>query len=138
MDSGALEIRLTQSEASWRWTRGYVVDMAYAITMAVIDEEAAGKVYNVGEPEALSTKEWVEAIGQAAGWEGEVVVIPDKVQPDGQQINLNFKQDLVVDTSRIRHELGYAELTSRGEALRRTVAWERTDPPEMIDSSAFD
>ena len=123
MEVGQWEICLKESKASWGWTRGSVVDMAYAITLGVIDERAAGKVYNVGEPEALSTKEWVEAIGQAAGWEGEVVVIPDEVQPDGQQNNLNFKQDLVVDSNRIRHELGYAELTLREEALKRSVAW---------------
>ena len=137
MDSGQREICLTESQASWRWTRGYVVDMAYAITMAVIDERAAGKVYNVGEPEALSTKVWIEAIGTAAGWEGEVVVSPNEIQPVSQQKGLNYEQDLVVDTSRIRNELGYAELIPRSEALRRTVAWERANPLETIDSSAY-
>jgi hypothetical protein len=67
MEVGQWEICLKESKASWGWTRGTVVDMAYAITLGVIDERAAGKVYNVGEPEALSTKAWVEAIGQAAG-----------------------------------------------------------------------
>jgi nucleoside-diphosphate-sugar epimerase len=133
MGAGKREIRLTQSKASWRWTRGYAADMVHAITLAVIDEGAAGKVYNVGEPEALSTKAWVEAIGQAAGWQGEVVVTPDEAQPEGQKDGLNYKQDLVVDTNRIRHELGYSELTSREEALRRSVTWERVNPLETID-----
>ena len=81
----------------------------------MIDEEAAGKVYNVGEPEALNTKEWVEAIGQAAGWEGEVVVTSDEALPAGQKDGLNYQQDLVTDSSCIRHEsstylLGYLGL----------------------------
>ena len=67
MDTVKREIRLTESEARWRWTRGYVEDMAHAITLAVIDERAGNKVYNVGEPEALSTEEWVRVIAQAAG-----------------------------------------------------------------------
>lgn len=118
--------------------RCFAADIAHAITLVAIGRRASRRVSNVGVPEALSTKEWVEAIGEAADWEGEVVVIPDEVQPDGQQNNLNFKQDLVVDTSRIRNELGYADLSPRVETLRRTVAWERTDPPEMIESNVFD
>jgi hypothetical protein len=44
----------------------------------------------------------------------------------------------VVDTTRIREELGYTEPVSRDEALRRTVAWERAHPPEEVDPQAFD
>jgi len=128
MDAVKREIRLPESEARWRWTRGYVEDMANAITLAVIDEGAANQVYNVGEPEALSTKVWVEAIAQAAGWQGEVVVTPDEAQQGEQHTDLNYKQHLVVDSTRIRDELGYAELLPRDEALRRTVAWERSTP----------
>jgi nucleoside-diphosphate-sugar epimerase len=127
MEAGTREIRLKQSEARWRWTRGYAADMAHAITLAVIDAGAIGKVYNVGEPEALSTAEWVQAIAQAAGWEGEVVVTPEEVPPAGAWTGMETRQDLVTDTSRIRYELGYEELTSRAEALRRTVEWERAN-----------
>jgi hypothetical protein len=34
--------------------------------------------------------------------------------------------------------LGYAEGTAPDEALRRTVAWERANPPEQIDPALFD
>jgi len=129
MDAGKREIRLPESEARWRWTRGYVEDMAHAVALAVIDEGAANQVYNVGEPETLSTEAWVRAIAQAAGWEGEVVVIQDKALPAGSQTGMDTRQDLVTDSSRIRHELGYAELIPRDEALQRTVAWERAKPP---------
>jgi nucleoside-diphosphate-sugar epimerase len=138
MDDGRPYILLGEGLARWCWTRGYAADMAHAITLAVIDEEAAGQVYNVGEPEALTTAEWVEGIAQATGWEGEVIVIPDEALPEGLRTGVDTRQDLVVDTNRIRHELGYAELTSREGALRRTVAWQRANPPETIDSSAFD
>jgi hypothetical protein len=33
------------------------------------------------------------------------------------------------DTARIRVELGYTERVDRAEALARTVAWERENPP---------
>jgi len=128
---------LPESEARWRWTRGYAEDMANAITLAVIDEGAAGKVYNVGEPEALSTEEWVRAIAQAAGWEGEVVVMPDETLPEHLRAGMDTSQHLVTDSTRIRNELGYAELISRDEALWRTIAWERANKAKMIDASGF-
>ena len=45
----------------------------------------------------------------------------------------NYDQHLVVDTSRIRQELGYQEPVPRDEALRRTIAWERETRPNDID-----
>lgn len=48
------------------------------------------------------------------------------------------KQDLVLDTSRIRRELGYKEIVSPDEGLSQTVAWEREHPPENVDPQMFD
>ena len=47
-------------------------------------------------------------------------------------------QEFVVDTSRIRSELGYIEPTAPADALSRTVAWERANPPRSEDPAAFD
>jgi len=44
-----------------------------------------------------------------------------------------------MDSSRIRAELGYRESIDPGEALRRTVAWERANPPaEPVDFAVED
>jgi nucleoside-diphosphate-sugar epimerase len=75
MDDGRPAILLGEGMASWRWTHGYVEDVAHAITLAVSDERAAGRIYNVGEPDPPSWAEWVGEIGRATGWSGEVVVV---------------------------------------------------------------
>ncbi|MCK9912132.1 NAD-dependent epimerase/dehydratase family protein, partial [Microbacteriaceae bacterium K1510] len=54
-------IIMEETLADWRWTRGYVEDVAAAIVLAVTDERAAGHIYNVGEPEAMTMREWVES-----------------------------------------------------------------------------
>ncbi len=59
MDDGRRAIPLGESMASWRWTHGYVEDVAAAIALAVTDERAAGRVYNVGEQDPPSWAEWV-------------------------------------------------------------------------------
>lgn len=62
---GRAKILLEETRARWRWTRGYVENVADAIALVVTDNRASGRVYNVGEPEALTEMEWVRAIGEA-------------------------------------------------------------------------
>ncbi len=50
---------------------------------------------------------------------------------------MDMRQGWSVDSSRIRHELGYREVVPLQEAVRRTVAWERANPPD-IDPDRFD
>ena len=138
MDDGRPAILLGEGMANWRWTHGYVEDVASAIALAITDERAAGHVYNVGEAEPLPWAEWVREIGRAAGWEGEVVALPEDRLPQHLDWGLNTEQHWFVDTGRIRQQLGYAEEVSREEALRRTVGWERAHPPENVDPASFD
>jgi hypothetical protein len=124
MDDGRPAILLGEGMASWRWTHGYVEDIVLAVVLAVTDERAAGGVYNVGEPDPPSWAGWVSEIGDA-GWDGEVVAVPDDRLPEHLDWGLATRQHWVADTSRIRWELGFQEEISREEALRRTVRWER-------------
>ena len=98
-----------------RISRGYVENVADAVALAATDERAAGRTYNVGEPDALTEVEWAREVASAAGWNGEV-------RESGAP---RLAQDIVGDTSRIRSELGYHEAVTRGEGLRRAIEWER-------------
>lgn len=139
MDDGRPAILLEEGLARWRWTMGYVEDTARAIARAATAERAANRVYNVGERDSLTHSEWVRAIGEAAGWDGEVVSVPKEQLPEHLDLGLaNTEQHLVVDTSRIRDELGFGESFTREEALRRTIEWERENPPKDMDPSDFD
>ena len=138
MDDHRPAILLDEAEAQWRWTHGYVENVANAIALAVTDKRAAGRIYNVGEPFTFTMAEWVNKIGQVAGWQGRVVVVPRGRLPEPLRWGINAEQDIVVDTSRIRTELGYKERVDLEEALQRTVAWERANPPKEIDPKEFD
>jgi nucleoside-diphosphate-sugar epimerase len=138
MDDNRVAILLEEGLARWRWTRGYVEDVSRAIVLAVTDQRAKGRIYNVGEREALSEAEWVKAIGKAAGWQGQIVTVLKHRLPEHLALDYNTDQDLVVDTTRIRQELGYQEQMPRHEALQRTVEWERAHPPEQVDAKVFD
>ena len=51
---------------------------------------------------------------------------------------VDIAQPLVANSSRIRTELGYREVTAPADAYARTVAWERANPAEQDDLAAFD
>jgi nucleoside-diphosphate-sugar epimerase len=98
--------------------------VAAAVALAVVDERAAGRFYNVGEPVALTEVEWVRRIGEVVGWRGEVVTLG----AGRISVPVCTEQGLGTDSTRIRRELGFAEVVTPREGLERTIAWERTDP----------
>ncbi len=122
MDDGEPRIELDPGAAQWRWVRGYVEDVAHAIVLAATDERASGHTYNVADPVAFTETEWVQRIAAVHGWQGELALVTREPEWD-------LRQDYVVDSSRIRRELGYSEIVDAAEALRRTIEWERANPP---------
>lgn len=112
---------LGEQEARWRWSRGYVANVAAAIVAAVTDPVAAGRTYNVGEPDALPQATWLQDIAEVAGFSTSVEVVPDE---EGPSSSFNWAYSLALDTRRIRTELGVAEPISHQQALVRTVLWE--------------
>ncbi|HEX4438454.1 MAG TPA: NAD-dependent epimerase/dehydratase family protein [Thermoanaerobaculia bacterium] len=113
---------IERARMSWRWTRGFVGDVADAIALATRDARATGRTYNVGEQSAPSEAEWIARIGRAAGWRGEVrAVAREELPTELAGPPYDYAHDLVADTTRIRRELGFRERTDPDEAMRRTV-----------------
>jgi nucleoside-diphosphate-sugar epimerase len=124
MAAGEPEIPIERAKAAWRWTRGYVQDVAHAIALAAVDERAAGRVYNAGEEDAPTEGEWIRAVGDAAGWAGRVHSVARDELSEEEREPFDFAHDLVADTRRIRQELGFVERVGRAKGLRRAVAAE--------------
>ena len=130
---------VSASASSWRWTRAYAGNVADAIALAVTDERAAGRIYNVAEPNTPTQVEWLRDVARIAGWRGEIVVVPDALMPpDPSGTTNNYAQSMVVDSSRIREELGYTERVPSDEGIARAIAWERTHPPEHANPKWID
>lgn len=138
MDDGRPFILLEEGRAQWRWSRGFVENVADAIALAVTNERATARTYNVGGEDAPSESDWVRSIGQAAGWDGRIIVLEKSMMPALMVDDTPHENHLVCDNSRIRDELGYEERVGIESALRQTVAWERENPPAEIDAGQFD
>jgi nucleoside-diphosphate-sugar epimerase len=124
--------------AGWCATKGFVEEVGAAIALAAMSAQAAGQIYNVGEPDALTELEWARRIAGSMQWNGEFVVLPDERLPVHLRAPGNTAQHWVTDTTKIRRELGYQERVSRDEAIRRTVEWERVNPPAGFTPHQFD
>jgi len=131
-------ILIDKDQAEWRITRGYVENCAEAIYLTVTSEKAAGRIYNVGEPQAVPEIEWIEKLAGLTGWKGKIIGLPKDRLPDHLREDEHWQYHLDIDTSRIREELGFTDKIEREEALRQTIEWERDNPPEKgIDESEY-
>jgi len=84
--------------AHWRWTHVYVEDVGEAVALAAENERAAGCVYNVGESKTPTQLERFHQLARAAGIAVRTAPALEPTPPD-----------LVLDSSKIRHELGFRE-----------------------------
>jgi nucleoside-diphosphate-sugar epimerase len=135
-------ILLDNGNGMWRWTHAFVDDIAEATALAIVRPEAAGRIYNCGEAHSPRKIERVRQIGRVAGWSGEVLLLPSDKMPRHLREPLAWEQDWVCDTTRIRGELGFAEISDYDEGVAAMLAWQLENPraikPEEFDYAAED
>jgi nucleoside-diphosphate-sugar epimerase len=117
--------------------RGYVEDVAHAVALATLSEKAVGRTYNVIEEEAFTEDEWMMKVVEVAGAATAVRVLPTEKTPPYLRVPVKNRQDWIVSGAKIRTELEYRETMPREEALRRTIEWERDNPPS-VPMAVFD
>jgi nucleoside-diphosphate-sugar epimerase len=122
-------ILLPEEHAAWRGPRGYVENVAYAIALTATSSRAAGRIYHVCDEPTMTELAWQEKIAAETQWTGRFVLLPRERVPQHLLTPGNPAQHVVADTRRIRTELGYRELVPAEEAIRRTIAWEESNPP---------
>jgi GDP-L-fucose synthase len=93
----------------------YVEDAAEGIVLAALRYDGPEPV-NLGTGHEVSIKELAELIGEATGFEGELVW--DTSKPNGQPRRK-------LDTSRAKELFGFEASTPFREGIARTVAWYR-------------
>ena len=93
----------------------YVEDCAEGIVLASLRYDGAEPV-NLGTGEEITIRDLAELIGEATGFEGEIVW--DTSKPNGQPRRK-------LDTSRARELFGFEAKTPFSEGIARTVAWYR-------------
>ena len=97
-----------RNHPNWRWTHGYVENVAAAIVLAALDSRAAGRIYNVGEANTPTIRE-------------RLLTLPESTAEPAADSGYHFDHDIAYDTERIRQELGYREPVDYAGTIRRTL-----------------
>jgi nucleoside-diphosphate-sugar epimerase len=129
-------ILIGKGEARFRFTHCYAQDAAWATTLATTNERSAGRTFNVGELNTPTQRQRLEDFARLGGYAGCIVEIPDEKRlPAGKE---DFSQDWTLDTTRIRNELGFCEISKYEDGVRATIDWQRRHPNHQLDPSQFD
>ena len=119
-----------QGGASFRWTHGHVSDVAHAIVLAAEQQAEGFHLFNVGEPEAPTMGEWAESIASQMGKTIDWVEHEDS-EPFPEEWGLFGKMpnDMVVDSTRIRQGLGFAEVLGVEQRINDLITGLRESRP---------
>lgn len=113
-------------------TRGYALNMAHAVLLAVDQPQAsAGQIYNCGDEQMLTLRQWVEVISDTMGYTWDIVGVPDSVAHPARCL-IPFQgaaYHQVMDLTKIKTELGYRDLVPARQAVADTVHWYLEHPP---------
>jgi nucleoside-diphosphate-sugar epimerase len=101
-----------QNHPNWRWTHGYVENVAAAVVLAATHPDA-NRIYNVGE-------QYTPSIGERLLW------MPSSPVKTDDDESFNFAQNIAYDTTRIRKDLGYKEIVVEREAMLETLRQKQT------------
>jgi nucleoside-diphosphate-sugar epimerase len=122
MRRGDKRIELPRQMAASRMCRCYVEDVAYGIGLAA-EKGMPNEIYNLSALETPSEREWYERIAKLMEWDGEISV-NQEAPPQG---DANLAQDFIMDSSKIRRQLGYEDSTPIEQGLLNTIRWEIDD-----------
>ncbi|MBV8841846.1 MAG: NAD-dependent epimerase/dehydratase family protein [Bryobacterales bacterium] len=125
MVRGEPDVRIQEGWATWRWTHGFVEDVAEAIVFAATKPLSAGRIYNAGEAQTPTMAERLAEYARAAGWRGRILETRASDLSEGERMPYDFSHHIVYDTTRIRTELGFKEVVPHDQVLARTLEFEK-------------
>ena len=125
--------RIPVGSGGFLFSKVYVEDVAGAVVLALTSDAVADKggAFNVAESATAPYRLFTEQVLTAAGDLGagvELVQVPDHVLPADLSLTGAQSQHLLMDSTRIRTELGWRE-TDPTEALEASVRWHLAHPP---------
>ncbi len=108
----------------------YVENAAQAVLLAVDRPEAsAGQIYNVGDERVLTLRQVIEIIAKTLNHELDIVSMPmEFAAPARPMIAQPWTTHRVLDMTKIRTQLGYADVVSPERGLAITAKWLKDHP----------
>ena len=110
----------------------YVENAAHAVLLGVDNPAAAnGQIYNCGDERLLTLRQAVEIIAESLGERLEIVSMPWQFAiPARPMMAQPWNTHRVFDLTKIKMQLGYADVMSPERGLALTAGWLREHPLE--------
>jgi hypothetical protein len=122
-------------------TRCAAENAAHSLLCAVDHPSVAdGEIYNCGDQDQYTTRQWIELVTDILGAELQVVSIPSEIGlATYEELHSMSGQSShhLVDTTKLRVELGYADVVRAKDATASYVAWLQSNPPGPDDYPGF-
>lgn len=104
---------------------GYIDDIIQGFLLAIVKDNAIGECYNITGDEIISLNEYIKLIAETMGKKVRVVNIPYQIFKELVNTKYYFpycyKYSFVVDTSKIKIELGYQPEVSIKDGIGKTL-----------------
>lgn len=133
------------------FSRGYVENMAHAVRLAIEKPPPRERVLNAADTGQFTVRQIIEAVAAFLDHRWEVIDLPDELLPPHQPSQAfpysmdpyHIRPHLLLDTTRLRADLGYDDVVSPVAALEATVRWpvEIREPTQLglrLDYAAID
>jgi nucleoside-diphosphate-sugar epimerase len=115
----------------------HVQNAAHAVLLAVDHPEAArGQIYNCGDERLLTLRDWIEVIADALNYQFQIVSMPwEFAAPARPLIAQPWITHRVLDLTKLKTQLGYADVVAPERGLALTARWlkEHPLPPDGPD-----
>lgn len=113
-------------------SRGFSRNLVHAIMLAHDHPDiSAGQIYNICDDRLLSNRQWIERLSRLLDHEFDLIDVPFSLLPTGFRASVGqllYPYHRVMDSSKIKTQLGYRDRVPVEQALELTVQW-YTDHP---------
>ncbi len=130
-------IVVSENQADWKWTHGYSEDIAHGIALAAMKATNSNRIFNIGESKAPTIMERISHLATVIGWDGDLVALPNEDLPPHIVPKGNFDQNLELDSSKIRAEIGYKEVVDYYDGLYEAIEWYQENLPAKYKEKKF-
>jgi nucleoside-diphosphate-sugar epimerase len=114
---------------------------AAAAVLCVVDrpQVSGGQAYNCADADQFTVRQWVQLVASLAGGDLDIVGIPSAIARSHfvELVPPDARPHMIVNTEKLRHDLGYADVVSAYDALRDTVEWLIEHPVSAADYPSY-
>lgn len=119
-------------------SRCAAANAAHCVLLALDGDNAGGQIFNCGDDDQFSLKQWTEIVMKALGVDIEIIGLPANLNHVAPQFALyggTMFDHALISTAKARTLLGYKDIVTASNAIAESARWWFTDGPAYVAST---